>query len=98
MNISSREGLLEVKVRGSKQDLIPYVGKLELTNVPVEGWNIYSYVHDLLDVLTTYSGEVVHPVMMTCGVDMAIDGGRSPEMFLELFPKGSHRFCVLITL
>ena len=34
--------------RGIEQDLIPYVGQLELGNVPVEGWSIDPDVHDLL--------------------------------------------------
>ena len=79
-------------------DLIPYVGLLELSNVPIEGRIIDPDVHDLLNgscdvvCLPTYIGEVVHPSMMTCGVVMMIDGRRGLEMVLEPFLKGPCTF------
>ena len=41
--------LLWIEVRGIEQDLIPYVGQLELANVPTEGWIIDPNIHSLLD-------------------------------------------------
>ena len=55
------------------------MGKLELVNIPIEGWIIDLDVHGLLDgpcsavSLSTYYGEVVHPGVMTCGDGMVID-------------------------
>ena len=59
-----------------------YVGQLELATVLIEGWIIYSDVHDLLDgpcdvaCLPTHSGEVVHPSVMTCCIGTVTDGGK----------------------
>ena len=39
-----------MEFRGIEQDIIPYVGQLELANVPIEGWIIDSDAHGLLDV------------------------------------------------
>ena len=86
---------------GVKQDLIPYVGQLVLSNVPVDRWII-----GLLDGscyvtrFPNHNGEFVHPVRMSCGVGMVINGGRNPEMFLKSFPKGPCRlpFVLIITL
>ena len=44
-----KDGLFEMEFRGVEQDLISYVGKLELANVPVEGWIIGHYNHNFLD-------------------------------------------------
>ena len=68
--------LFKMEGWGIKQDLIPYVGKLDLANVSIEGWIIQHGVHGLLagpcDVvcLPTHCGEGVHIYVMTCGVDM----------------------------
>ena len=42
-------GPFEVEVRNVEQDLIPDVGQLVLSNVPVMGWIIDPYEHSLLD-------------------------------------------------
>ena len=92
--------------RGIKQDLIPYEGQLDFTNVSIQGWIIDPDVYDLLDgpchveLLPTHYGKVVHPDVMTCGVGMVMDEGMDPKMFFEPFLKGPCRFlCVfLITL
>ena len=44
-----RESLFEVEVKGVELDLILYMRKLVLANVPIEGWVIDSYEHGLLD-------------------------------------------------
>ena len=57
--------------RGIKQDLIPYVGQLELANIPFEGYIIDPGIHGLLDGpynvvhLSTNYGEVFYTDMMT---------------------------------
>ena len=82
-----------MEVRGVEQDLIPYVGQLELPKVPVEGWVIDPDVHGLFCglcnavQLSDHNGQVVHLCMMTCDMGMVIDRGRSPEMFLVPFPR-----------
>ena len=43
------KGPFEVKVRGTEWDLIPYLGQMELANVPSEGWVIDPDKHGLLD-------------------------------------------------
>ena len=42
------KGLLEMEVKGIKQDLIQYVGQLECASVPIEGWVIDPDVYGLL--------------------------------------------------
>ena len=42
-------GLFEVEVMVVDQDLIPYMGQLVLSNVPVKRWIIDPYMHRLLD-------------------------------------------------
>ena len=85
-------GLLKVEDRDIKQDLFPYMGQLEFTNVPIEGWIIDPDAHVLLNGpcnvvhLPTHYGEVVNPSVMTCGVSMVIDGGNRPKMFVAPFP------------
>ena len=99
-------GLLEVEIRCVEQDLIRYVGQLELANVPTAGWIIDTDIHGFLygscDVvhLSNHNGEVVHTGVMNCGFGRVIDGGRDPEVFLEPYPKGLGRFpfVLLITL
>ena len=98
--------LLEVESRGIKQDFIPYVGQLELANVPIEGWIIdpdeHGPLNDPWDVLwlPTFCGEVFYPSVMICGVGMVIYGKKGPWMIHEHFPIGSWRFLyvLLITL
>ena len=41
--------VLEVEVRGVEKDVIPYVGQLVFSSVPVGGWIIDPYVHSLLN-------------------------------------------------
>ena len=66
--------------RGVEQDLIPYMGPIELAKAPIEEWIIDTDVHGLLEGLCdvlhlpTYYEEVVYPCVMICGVGMAIDG------------------------
>ena len=78
--------------RGVKQDLIPYVGQLELANIPVKGWIIdpdeHGFFYGLSEVvhLPTNYGEVVCTEAMTRDIAMVIDGERGPEMFPEPFP------------
>ena len=43
-----QKGLFKLEVWGVKQDLIPYVGQLVLSNVPVEGWIILLDIYGLL--------------------------------------------------
>ena len=72
-------------------DHIPYVGQLEHTNVPIEGWIIDHDVHGHLDgscnvmCLHTHNEEVVNPGVMTCDIGMVIDGGPGgvPWAFLQ---------------
>ena len=77
-----------MKVRGIEQDLISYVGQLDLASVPIEEWIIDPDVYGLPDGFMTlyaspaYSGKVFHPGVMTFGAVMVIAGGRNPEMFL----------------
>ena len=96
------EQLLKVEERVIELDPIPYVGQLEIANVPVEGCIIDHNVHGLLYFtcdavhLPTHYG-VVHIGVMTCGVSMVTDGRRVPKMFPDLFAKGSYRFpCVFL--
>ena len=42
-------GLFEFEGLDVEQDIIPYVGQLELSNVSVKGWITDLYVHGLLD-------------------------------------------------
>ena len=84
--------------RGIEWDLILYVGQLELAKVPYwwrEHWpscnGLLDGPCDVLDLPTHYR-EVVHTDVMNCGVDMVIDGWRSPEVFPEPFPVGPCRF------
>ena len=64
-------GLLKGEVRCIDQDLIPYVGQLEFTNVPIKGWIIDPDTHGLLDGpcgvvhLPTQYGKAVHTGVMT---------------------------------
>ena len=68
--------------RGVEQDLIPYVGQLELASVPVKGWIIdpdvlgFLYGPCYVVCLPTHYGEVAHTDVMTTDVGMVIDGGR----------------------
>ena len=68
------KGLLEVEVRGVEKDLIPNVGQLVLTNVPIKWWIIDPYINSLLDSLNkgvwlpTHNAETVQPGMMTWGL------------------------------
>ena len=85
--------LLEMEGRGVEQDLLSYVGILELAIVPVEGWIIYPDVHglfycpsDVMNLPIDY-GEVVYTDVMTSNVTMVTDGERGPEVFLEPSPK-----------
>ena len=43
------KGLFTLEVRGVKQDLTLYMGQLEISSVPVEGWIIDPDMHGLLD-------------------------------------------------
>ena len=60
------KGLPEIDIKGIEHDLIPYVGHLELANIPSEGFIIIPDVHGLLDsscgilYLPTHNGEVVY--------------------------------------
>ena len=90
-------GLLKLEGRGIEQDLIPYLVQLEFTNVLIEEWIIDPDAHGLLDgsyvlPLPTHYGEVINTDMITCSVDMIIDGGRDPKMFPDPFPKGPCKF------
>ena len=79
--------------KGVEQDLIPYVGQLELSSVPVKGWVIDPDVYGLLYgpcnvvCLPTHHGEVVHTDVMLRDVAMFIDRWRGPEVSLRLSPK-----------
>ena len=85
-------------VRAVEYDLIPLVGQLELPNVPVVRWIIVPDIHGFFDgsckvvYIPIHNGQVVHPGVMTCNVDMVIDGGSNPKMFLEPFPKDPCKF------
>ena len=80
-------GLFASEVWGVEQDLILYVGQLELSNVSVEGWIIDAYVHGLLGDprkvawLPAHDGKILPTDMGTCDVGMIINGGQCPEMF-----------------
>ena len=82
--------LLKVEGRGVEQDLIPYVGQLELVNIPVEGWIIDPYVCGLLDFtsdvvyLPTHYKEAVHTDVITSDIGMVIDGRRALRCSLRL--------------
>ena len=59
----------------------PYVGQLELANVPVKGWITDPDVHVLYDPsdavhLPAHYGEVVHIDVMTRDIAMVIEGWR----------------------
>ena len=75
--------LFEVKLWDAEQDLIWYVGQLELAIVPIEGWIIDPDEHGLLDgssdvvCLLICNREAVYPGVMNCGVGMVKDGGRA---------------------
>ena len=76
------KGLFKMEVRGVEQDLIQYVGQLELPNVPVEGWVIGPDVYGILDDpchIVSHNGEIVHPSIKTCDVVMVINGRRNHE-------------------
>ena len=47
-------GLLELGVRAVEQDLIPYMGQLELANVPIEASIIDLGVHNSLIALVMF--------------------------------------------
>ena len=53
------------KLRGAEQDSVPYMMKVVLTNIPVEGGVVDPDIYRFLDssgqamVLTSYDGEVV---------------------------------------
>ena len=85
--------LYKVEGRGIKWDLIPYVGQLELANVPIVGWIIDPNVCSLLDgpcdfvYLPTHYGDVVHTDVMTHDVSIVTDGGMGPEVFTKPFPE-----------
>ena len=90
-----RERLFKVEGGGIQQDLsIPYMGQLELDNVPIKVWIIDPDVHGLLYGsfgvvhLPTYYGEVVHSDVMTHDIGMVINGGRGPKIISEPFHKG----------
>ena len=84
----------------------PNVRQLKLPNAPEEGWIIDPDTHDFLDcpcnvvALPAHNGESVHIDMMTCGVGMVINGGRSPKTSPKPFPKCPCRllYLLLITL
>ena len=44
------KGIFKLKVRNVELDLIPYVGQLELPNVPVEEWITDPDIHSILDI------------------------------------------------
>ena len=60
-----------------------------------DGWIIDPCVHGLLDGpsevvwFPTHNGKIIHIGMLTCDVDMVINGGRFPEMFLWVVPQWS---------
>ena len=84
--------------RGVEQDLIQYVGQLELVIVPVKGWIINLAVTGLLYgpndgmCLPTNYGEVVCTDVMTIDLAMVINGGRGCKVLLEPFIKSTCRF------
>ena len=82
--------------RSIEQDFIPYVAQLEFAHVSIEGWRDGSltlmYIASLMVLVRLCASlpnmvEVVYTGVMTCGIDMVIDGRRSPKMFPEPFPK-----------
>ena len=83
--------------RGIEQDIIPYMVRLELSNVPIEGWIFDSDIYGLLDGpcdvvhLPTHYGKVIYTGVMTCVVSMIVDGGRDPKMFPLHLPTGPCR-------
>ena len=91
------KGLFKLEVCSVKQDLIPYAGKLVLSNVPIERWIIGLFIHGLLTSpcngvwLPTHNGEIVHPGTKTCGSGIVINEWKCPEIFLKPFPKGPYR-------
>ena len=94
-----------VEGRAVEQDIIPYVGQLELATIPFEAMIINPDVHGLLcsccDVahLPTHYGEVVDTDVMTSDFGIVIDGGRSIMVFHKPFLKGPCRFlCVLLII
>ena len=97
-NVILTQILLTMDSRGVEQDLIPYLGWLELVNVPVKEWIIDHDVHGLLygpsDVahLPTYYEKAVQTDVMTRHVAMVINGGRGTEVFLEPFLEDPCRF------
>ena len=93
-----------MEVRSTEQDIIPYVVKLEIAIVPIEGWIIDPDVHGPLDdscdavCLPTNNRVVVHHGMMICSFGMVIDGRRGPKIFLKPFPKCPCRFPYLLLM
>ena len=89
------KGLFKLDIWGVKQDLITYVGQLVLPNVLVKEWITDPDIHGLLDCpckvmrLPTHNTENVQPGMIICGIDIVLNGVRSPDMFLKAFPQRS---------
>ena len=82
--------------RGAEQDLIPYVGQLELANVPVTGWSIDHYVNGLLYGpsvmhLPIHYEEIVPTDVMTRDVAMVRREGAL-RFSLSFSPKGLADF------
>ena len=99
------KGVFNFEGMGFEQDIL-LVGQLQLLNIPIQEWIIDPDVHGLLDGpwdivgLPTHYGEVVHNDMMSCGIDMVIDGGRGLRCSLSLSPKVLADFLIysLITI
>ena len=69
--------------------------QLELANVPIEGWVIYSDEYCFFDVsgntivLPAYSPKIVQGKFMTCDVLVIYDGSWCCHMFPESLSKSS---------
>ena len=80
--------LFELEVLSVEQDLIPYVGQVEPSSIPVEWWIIDPDTHSLINGpstavwLPTQNGEIDQTVMVVCGVGIVINERRCPKMFL----------------
>ena len=74
-------GFLKLEGRGVLKDLIPYVGELELAQVPVEGRITDHYEHGFLDdpsnamFLPTHNGKTVHIDAVSRRLTMLVYGG-----------------------
>ena len=99
-NLVLWNGLFKLEVWSVKQGLIPHVGQLLLPVVSVDRWIIDTDVHVILagpwDVvrLPTHNREIIHPVMMICGIAMVIDWGRNPEIFPKPILKHDRIFSI----